>query len=56
MQIPKITNINVTKFDRNTEYLYQNNKTVLDFILSAGWRTQRTEESTSTTEDLMETS
>ena len=39
MQVPKIVNFNVENFDRNTTYLYQNNKTVLDFILSAGWKT-----------------
>ena len=58
MQVPKIVNFNVENFDRNTTYLYQNNKTVLDFILSAGWKTPRppTEESTSMTTDSMETS
>ena len=51
MQVPKTVNLNVTKFDRNTTYLYQNNKTVLDFILSAGWKTPPppTQASTSTT-------
>ena len=56
MQVPKIVNLNVTKFDRNTTNLYQNNKTILDFILSAGWKTPPTEAITSMTADSMETS
>ena len=39
MQVPKIVDVNCTRFDRHTQYFYKNNKTVLDFILSAGWRT-----------------
>ena len=38
-QVPKVVDVNCTRFDRHTQYFYKNNKNVLDFILSAGWRT-----------------
>ena len=38
LQVPKIANLNVTNFNKDTKHLYQNNKSVLDLILSAGWR------------------
>ena len=31
LQVPKIVNLNVTHFNKDTKYLYQNNKSVLDF-------------------------
>ena len=37
LQVPKIVNLNVTHFNKDTKYLYQNNKSVLDFSLRAGW-------------------
>ena len=51
-QLPKIVNIDCTKFDRNTAFLYKENRqgTILDFALSAGWRENKTE-STHTTEN-----
>ena len=53
LQVPKIVNIDCTKFDRNTNFLYREDRqqTVLDFILSAGWK-----KNTSTTENSKETS
>ena len=36
MQVMKI--VDFKKIDRNTKYLNNINKTVLDFILSAGWK------------------
>ena len=60
--IVKIVNVNVTEFDRKTTYLYQKNITILDFILSAGWKSTEmqaeatTEVSTSTMADSMEAS
>ena len=38
MQTPKIVDLKLTKIDRNTKYLNNINKTVLDFVLSAGWK------------------
>ena len=51
LQVPKIVNIDCTKFDRNTTFLYkeQRQQTILDYILSAGWKDNRTE-TTHTTE------
>ena len=53
LQVPKIVNIDCTKFDRNTNFLYREDRqqTVLDFILSAGWR-----KNTPTMENSKETS
>ena len=31
LQVPKTANLNVTYFNKDTKYLYQNNKSVLDF-------------------------
>ena len=31
LQVPNIVNLNVTHFNKDTKYLYQNNKSVLDF-------------------------
>ena len=53
-QVPKIVDVNCTRFDRHTRYLHKNIKTVLDFILSAGWRTPAT--NTTAIENSMETS
>ena len=52
LQVPKIVNIDCTKFDRNTTFLYkeQRQQTILDYILSAGWKENRTE-TTHTTEN-----
>ena len=52
LQVTKIVNIDCTKFNRNTTFLYKENKqqTILDFALSAGWRENKTE-STHTTEN-----
>ena len=51
-QVPKIVNDDCTKFDRNTKFLYreERQKKILDFILSQGWR-----RSTPTTDNSMET-
>ena len=49
LQVPKIVNIDCTKFDRNTTFLDKEQQTILDYILSAGWKENRTE-STHTTE------
>ena len=45
LQVPKIVNIDCTKFDRNTTFLYKENRqqTILDFALSAGWRENKIE-------------
>ena len=53
MQVPKIVDLRLTKIDRNTKYLNNINKTVLDFILSAGWK--KLAKTTSTTDNSMET-
>ena len=52
-QVPKIVNIDCTKFVRNTKRLYREERqqNILDFILSQGWRT-----STPTTDNSTETS
>ena len=52
-QVPKIVNIECTKFDRNTKFLYREERqqNILDFILSQGWR-----RSTPTTDNSTETS
>ena len=52
-QVPKIVNIDCTKFDRNTKFLYREERqqNILDSILSQGWRT-----STPTTDNSTETS
>ena len=52
-QVPKIVNVDCTKFDRNTKFLYREERqqNILDFILSQGWRT-----STPTTDNSTETS
>ena len=52
-QVPKIVNIDCTKFDRNTKFLYRGERqqNILDFILSQGWRT-----STPMTDNSTETS
>ena len=53
LQVPKIVNIICTKFDRNTNSLYREDRqqTVLDFVSSAGWK-----KNTSTMENSKETS
>ena len=56
LQVPKIVSLTVTKFDRNTKFLYNRNLSVLDFILSAGWKTNNTTESIPTKESLKGTS
>ena len=52
-QVPKIINIDCAKFDRNTKFLYREERqqNILDFILNQGWRT-----STPTTENSTKTS
>ena len=39
-QVPKIVDINCTKFDRNTKFLYKKRRdlNVLQFILTQGWK------------------
>ena len=39
-QVPKIVNVDCTKFDRNTKVLYREERqqNILDFILSQEWR------------------
>ena len=51
-QVPKIVNVDCTKIDRNTKFLYgeERQQNILDFILSQGWR-----RSTPTTDNSMET-
>ena len=51
LQIPKNGNLNCTKFDRNTNFLYieQSQVPILDFILSARWKENK-KENTLTTE------
>ena len=58
IQVRKIVNLNCINFNRNTKFLYteERNKTVLDFILSEGWRTTTTTMNTAMTESSMETS
>ena len=55
IQVPNIVDLNCINFNRSTKFLYreEQNKTVLDFILSEGWRTTA---NTATMESLMETS
>ena len=57
IQVRKIVNLNCINFNRNTKFLYteERNKTVLDFILSEGWRTTTTM-NTAMMESSMETS
>ena len=40
-----IVNLNCTKFDRNTDFLYKEQRelSILDFILSAGWKENKKE-------------
>ena len=57
LQVPKIVPLFTTRLDRNTKFLYkEKHLTVLDFILSAGWKKDNTAESTPTTESLNEIS
>ena len=53
IQVPKIVDLSCKNFNRSTKFLSreERNKTVLDFLLSEGWRTN-----TATTESSMETS
>ena len=57
LQKPKIVNLNCTKFDRNTDFLYKEQRklSILDFILSAGWRENK-KENLLTMESSVETS
>ena len=57
IQVPKIVDLNCINFNRSTKFLYpeERNKTVLDFILSEGWRTTTTT-NTAMMESSMETS
>ena len=57
LQKPKIVDSNCIKFDRNTEFLYKKQRqlSILDFILSAGWKEKNTENSL-TTDSLVKTS
>lgn len=50
LQKPKIVDLNCIKFDRNTEFLYKEQRqlSILDFILSAGWKEKNTENSLTT--------
>ena len=52
-QVPKIVNIDCTKFDKNTNFCIEKKKqpNIFDFILCGGWRT-----STPTMENSMEIS
>ena len=52
LQAPKIVSLNCTKFDRNTKFLYKENRhlSVLNFILSARWKANNTTENTLTME------
>ena len=53
-QVPKIVNLDCAKFDRNTKFLYKEEReqfTILDFILSAQWK-----KNTPTMDSLMEIS
>ena len=55
LQKPKIVSVDCTKFDRNTLFLYkeQRQKSILDFILCAGWKEKlRPVRNTSTTGSL----
>ena len=46
-QVPKITALSSQKFDRNTKFLYKEkiNRSILDYILEAGWRNTGTMDS-----------
>ena len=53
-QVPKIVNVDCTKFDRNTNFLCKKEgeqQTIIEFILSAQWK-----KNTPTIENSMETS
>ena len=52
-QVPKIVNVDCTKFDRKTNFLYKEERkqNILHFILNQGWRT-----STPTMDNSTETS
>ena len=56
LQVVKVAPLCTVKFDRNTNYLYTDNKqTVLHFVLSAGWK-NNIKKITSTMESLKLTS
>ena len=51
-QRPKIVKLDCLRFDQNTEFLYkeQRQETILNFVLSAGWK-KKEKESTPTTDN-----
>ena len=55
LQKPKIVNVDCTRYDRNTTFLYkeQRQQSILDFMLSSGWKSKA--ESTSTMESFKAT-
>ena len=58
LQKPKVVSVDCAKFDRNLLFLYkeQRQKSILDFILCAGWKEKLTPvRSTSTMESFKET-
>ena len=50
-QVPKIVNVDCTKFDRKINFLYKEERkqNILDFILNQGWKNIPTTENSSGT-------